>query len=494
MSPGAAPGQRLWASASAAVAATAAQTLIGLVLYSFLIRSLGAETVGVWLALMAAGLLACMADLGLNQVLVRRLALTHADGEAARILETLLAAVALFTGAALLLAWAGFPLWSRWLALAPTRHAQAQHWLPYVLTGLWLNRIADALAGALDGQQRFVARAGATLLALTAGLALTVASVPQWGMVGAAGAFVLQNALLLSINLALVASGTPGLRWWRPRLSLRILQEALRYGLSVQTLILSYLVLEACIKLALARSGSLAAVSYFDLAFRIGKGVRGLLAAAVRVLVPRLARSGSDAAGRQRAYALSFELMLVAALAVFSTLLASAHGIAWLVLGHGEPMFVSALAAALLPWLIYSLTDPALNLALASGRMRWPLRAHLLTLALAATPTFAVPLASFSGWYGLVAVAIIAGCVLTLAGIHHDEQMPWQTLRPLRSASALLAGVLAGLLGMAAPHWLAGWLQWAAVAAVELLFLTLLWRLHPEVRVLLAFGRPARAA
>ena len=489
------PGRgRLRINAGAAVVVTAAQTLIGMVLYGYLIHRVGAETVGVWVSLMAAGLLACMADMGLNHVLIRQLSLAQHDGGPSpqETVETLLWAVAVFTGVALIATFVAFPLWSSWLTLSPELRAAAQRWLPFVLTGLWLNRVADALAGGLDGQQRFVERSAAGSAALLFGLLLTMVSVPVWGMDGAAAAFVVQNALLCGANFVLLVRGTPGLRWLRPRLRFGILRDAVRYGLSVQALVLCYLLLESGVKLSLARSGELSAVSYFDLAFRIAKGVRGLLASALRVLVPRLAPTARTPMGpalRASAYVGSFGVLLVVALPLFAGLLASVHAIAWVMTGRDDPVFIHALVFALLPWLVYSLTDPALNLALASGHMQWPLRGHLTTVAVAAVLGWLWPsTTAYWGLYAVVSFAMLVGCAITLAGIHRDEHMPWRSLAPASTATALLGALLVGALGVAAPQWLP-WLppvlRWSVVAAAYLGFVGLLWHRHPSARWLL---------
>lgn len=488
------PSGRLRISAGAAVVATAAQTLIGMVLYGYLIRQVGAETVGVWVSLMAAGLLACMADMGLNHVLIRQLSLAQLDGGPSpqETVETLLWSVAVFTGVALIATYLAFPLWSSWLTLTPELRASAHRWLPLVLMGLWLNRVADALAGGLDGQQRFVERSAAGTGALLFGLLLTVACVPVWGMDGASAAFVAQNAVLCLANFVLLVRGTPGLRWLRPRFRLGILRDAVRYGLSVQALVLCYLLLESGVKLSLARSGNLSAVSYFDLAFRIAKGVRGLLASALRVLVPRLAPTAHTPMGpalRASAYGGSFGVLLVVALPIFAGLLAAVHAISWVMTGRDDPVFVHALVFALLPWLVYSLTDPALNLALASGRMQWALRGHLVTVALAALlGWWWHSHTTYWGLYAMVSFAMLVGCAITLIGIHRDERMPWRLLRPGATAAALVGALLVGALGVAAPNWLSVLpvvLRWCVVAAAYLAFVGLLWCLHPSARWLL---------
>ena len=491
----AAPGRSgLRVSAAAAVVAVAAQTFVGLVLYGFLIRKVGAESVGVWVALLAVGLLACTADMGFSHVLIRRLALASTGTErrtAHEWLETLVWGAAVLTGAALLSVYLSFGWWSSWMKLAPHAHAEAVRWLPFVLVGLWLNRVAETLGGALDGQLRFVERSAAATCTLVAGLVLTVVSVPTWGMDAAAVVFVVQNALLFCANFVLLARGTPGVRWLRPRIRTDILREAVRYGMSVQALVLCYLVLESGIKLFLAGGGHLTAVSYFDLTFRIGKGVRSLLASALRVLVPRLAPATQTADGsavRRSIYARSFGALLVVALPIFVGLLASTHLIAWVVVGRDEPIFVEALMFALLPWLAYSLTDPALNLSLASGRLGWPLRGHLATVAAAALlAAWFGSRTAYVGLYAIVLFAMLLGCVITLVGVHRDENLPWRLLDPSRTALAVLGGVACGLLGTFAPELLHAWnpvLRWMLVAFAYVGFLTLMaW--HPSARSLL---------
>ncbi len=499
------PRPRLGLSAGAAVLATAAQALQGLVLYAFLIRSAGAEAVGLWVSLMAAGLLACMADLGLNHVLIRRLPLVARDPQrasAVELLETLVWAVAGFTGLALLAVWLLFPAWSLLLSLAPAQAADAARWLPWLLLGLWLNRVGDALAGGLDGQLRFVERSAAGIATLALGLGLSVAWVPHWGLDGAAVAFVVQNAALLLANAWLVKRGTPGLRLLRPRWRGDVLRASAAFGLSVQGLVMSYLVLESGAKLLLAGAGQLGAVSYFDLAFRLGKGVRGLLASAMRVLVPRLAATQGQAQGQQRreqAYALSFGLQSVVATTVFAGLLAASQALSWAVLGRAEPGFVAALAVTLSAWLAYALTDPALNLALASGRMRGPLRGHLLTLALfACLATFVAmqdATTSSMGLYGGVGCAMLVGSIVTLVGTHADEGMPCSLLRPARTLGCVAAGLAVGQLGAMAPQWLTASSatgRWGWVALGFAAFIGLFVAPHPSTRWLLAFVRAGR--
>lgn len=479
--------------------AMAAQTLFSLATYGYLVRVVGADQVGAWVSLMAAGMLACVADLGLSHALIRQLSVAVQDRpETATVqvretIETIVVTVAGATGLALLLAWLSYPWWSGWIS-APAAAVQPGQWLGFVLFGLWLNRVADALAGALDGQQRFLERSVATAVALLCGLVMTIVVAPHWGMQGFAVAFVLQNAMLLVSFGLLLRRLTPGLRWLRPRLRPTVLRNALRYGLSVQLLVMCYLVIESIVKLSLSRTGNLAELAYFDLAFRIGKGVRGLMASALRVLVPRLAPAAGDAGSvdlRHQTYAKSFAALQLFSLPIFAAIVAGAQLLSLVLVGRLEPAFVAALAASLVAWLGYNLTDPAMNLALSSGRMRWPVLGHLLALVLVVCAvSIGWPLnqgTSTLGLYTQLTLAILVGCLATMVGVHHSEDAGWSLLKPWHTLIALTGAAAVGLFGACIDTLLPAWPapgRWAAVAALLLAYTAALWLLNPAGRLI----------
>lgn len=479
--------------------AMAAQTVFSLATYGYLVRVVGADQVGAWVSLMAAGMLACIADLGLSHALIRQLSVAvhgrqgPASVQVLETIETIVVTVASATGLALLVAWLTYPWWSGWIS-APAAAVQPGRWLGFVLFGLWLNRVADALAGALDGQQRFVERSVATAAALLCGLVMTILVAPHWGMQGFAVAFVLQNALLLVSFGLLLKRLTPGLDWVRPRLRTMVLRNALRYGLSVQLLVMCYLVIESMVKLSLARTGNLAELAYFDLAFRIGKGVRGLMASALRVLVPRLAPAAGEASSadlRHDSYAKSFAALQLFSLPIFAAIVAGGQVLSLVLVGRHEPAFVAALATSLVAWLGYNLTDPAMNLALSSGRMRWPVLGHLLALVLVVCAiSMGWPLnqgASTSGLYMQLTLAILVGCLATMVGVHHSEAAGWSLLKPWHTLIALSGAAAVGLFGAHIDTLLPTWSvsgRWAAVAALLLAYTAALWLLNPAGRLI----------
>lgn len=493
-------------NAASAVVLAGVQTIGGLVLYGYLIRTVGAEPVGVWVSLMAAGLLACMADLALNQALVRAIPLAGlARGRQGQYetIETLGLSAAVLTAVSLGLMYLSFPWWSQWLSLSDAHRQLAAQLVPWLVPGLWLNRVSDTFAGCLEGQQRFVPRGLVGISATALGLLLTWLWAPRWGMQGAAAAFAAQYLWSSAASLLLVHRSLPGLRWSRPRWRKAVFVEGVRYGLSLQGLVFCYIVLENGAKLMLVRQGFVSQVSYFDLAFRIGKGVRMLLASALRVMVPRLVAE-RDLAGRNHAlYAGSFGLVVVVAAPLFAGLLAGADGLSRLVVGASEPAFMAAVALALGPWLFYCLTDPAINNAMATGHLRPALAGHLLTV-LVAGAVVALPGVGthFQGVFAAVTIGMLTGCLATLVLVHREDGLPWSLVDPWRNAAMVLAAVLVGLAGMfsasLAPH-VAAPLRWACVALGVTGFSVHVWLTHPSARRMVAWlgrlaGRTERRA
>jgi O-antigen/teichoic acid export membrane protein len=302
-------------------------------------------------------------------------------------------------------------------------------------------------------------------------------------MRGAAAAFVLQNLAQCAVNAWWLQRREPGLQWRTPRLRMAVLQEGVRYGLSIQMLVLCYLLIESGAKLMLVRGGFLAAVSYFDMAFRIGKGVRALLSSALRVLVPRLTAQLHIEGQRAAVYAQSFGLVVAVALPIFVGALAGAQGLSWLVVGRNEPGFVAAVGLALVPWLAYSLIDPAINNAMATGRMRWALAGHLLKVALAmALVAMPVMRSSAVGVFACVALSMVIGSGAMLVAVHLREDLAWRLLSPAATVAALVGGVGVGLLGaLDARPWShpGGAAHALMVGAVYGLYVGALWRWHP---------------
>lgn len=495
-------------NALSAAAQTAVTTAAGLFYFGFLMRSLGPEVLGGWLAWLALGMVACLADLGLRESLVRRAAVARAEGDTPRLIaliDSTVVSVALTMGLALLLLMGLGPQLVHLGAAAE----QTPGWIVGgVALMVWLQRVADVHAAALEGLQRYDRVARNNVVGALAGLATLLLTVRVWGVDVASLGLIVQYLVSGLAHQRTLRELLPE-RGWRPRHARYALaREGLGYGLSVQTAIGSFLLIESIAKVLLARADALALLSYFDLAFRIGRGLRNLLVAGNRVLVPRLAAAHADAAeGHAQSfdamYLRSCHLLFLLVLAVFSVALGASSLVALATRGSVEPDFILAFLLTLPVWMIFGAVDPVINASMGSGAMRLVVLAHGAMLGLLLLLVGAGALA-LSHWPGLaphagpatllaVLVSVSLPCLAMLLAYHRRQRLPLATLSPGRSLAVGLAcfAVGAGVNALDASPWVQG----PAWIGASLLVLLLLRGLPAWAELSLALrrrlGRPA---
>lgn len=459
-------------NALSASAQTAVTTVAGLLYFGFLMRVLGPEVLGGWLAWLALGMVACLADLGLRESLVRRIAVADADGDTALSIElvdttVLMVAASMMLALALLLV-AG----PRLLNLGPAGSAD-----PLLVAGVaamvWLQRVADAHAAALEGLQRYDIAARNNVIGAILGLATLVVVVPAFGVEAASLGLIVQYATSGVAHVRALSHRLPRLRPWPTRWRASLAREGLGFGLSVQAAVGSFLLIESTTKLLLARADALTLLAYYDLAFRVGRGLRNLLVAGNRVLVPRMAQWQAEfRAGAlqpvEKLYLRSFRLLLLLSLLVFALALAASGLVSLATRGSVEPMFLVVFALTLPGWFVFCAVDPVINVAMGTGRMRLVVLAHVAMLLMLVLLVWLQPLvsaqlpASLEGLAVLAAAlgAIAVPCVGLLLYHHRSEGVPLATLSPLRSLTVVTA---AWALATAVP-WVGGLLWQQALA------------------------------
>ncbi len=449
----------------------AVTTAAGLFYFGWLLRELGPESLGAWLAWLALGMIACLADLGLRESLVRRVAVARGrgdDGQVVALIDTTVLTVALSMAAALVAMLALAP----WLL--PPQAASASPWLVGGIAAMvWLQRVADVHAAALEGLQQYERVARNNVAAALVGVATLLVVLPHGGVDAASVGLIVQYALAGSLHAVSLSRSLQGQRGWLPRRwSARLAREGLGFGLSVQVAIGSFLIIESSTKLLLARQDALALVAFYDLAFRVGRGLRNLLVAGNRVLVPRLARASAErppegsalpASGDvQTLYLRSFEVLLLLAVPVFSLAFAAAGLISIATRGGIDPMMLVVFFLVLPAWFVFCTVDPVINVAMGTGAMRPLVVAHVAMLVLLALIMAAGTVAQGLGlslgpppWQGAATLAaatlsVVLPSLGLLAWHHRAQQLPLQRIAPLRGAVVI------------------AW-AWAVAAAVHLL-------------------------
>lgn len=436
-----------------AAAQAAVTTLTGFIYFGFLMRSVGPVAMGGWLAWLALGMLACLADLGLREALVRRTAIAEAQHDAqalATLLDTTVIAVSVAMALAL-----GVMLWVApfVLPLGAARNTPA-HIIWGIFAAVWVQRVADAHAAALEGRQHYAIVARNNVIGAVIGLATGFVLVPEHGIAIAAVPLIVQYATAGLGHMLALRDLTPGRGWLPRRWSWATCRASLGYGLSVQGIVATFLVIESLVKLLLAAGGALALVSYFDLASRVGRGLRALLVAGNRVLVPRLATSHAqarhdDASAREdarreltRLYLTSFQALMLFALPAFALATAGAGVLSVLTRGVVDLHLVRVFVIVLPAWFVFCIADPVINLKMGAGRLGLVLAAHgamLLLLPLFSLAVFAMtePASRGLAIVAAASAAIVLPCLWLLWRHHRDAALSLTALYPGRVLAAV---------------------------------------------------------
>lgn len=463
-------------------AAVAAQTVLSAVLlfwtYRYVNRHAGATAFGVWATVINMAVVAQLAEGGMGNALLRKVALHRARGEeekASRVLSTGVASAGgLVLGAALLI-WKPLVWWMPRL-FAPHLHPLVQALIPWSLAVMVFNAVGMALIYAFDVAQRSQERA---LLYACSQVALTVVAVVALPHLGVKA--LLLGQVVQSVSFALLGWGR--IRRWFPELPLlprwygAEFREMVAYGLSWQGIAWLSVSFDVVMRALLARFGGPELAGQFEYASKLVLQIRNVGVTALQTWVPRFTyldeRQPDLLAVETRAMGRLTGAFVGVLLPVF-WLGAPLLGALW----HPppDPQLSYVLALLALGWSVNILSTPLYLAQMARGRMAPLVRGQAATLIVGTAVGWLLGFAI--GGLGVVvgyAAAYIAGALAL-------GWRPTRTDVANRSLAAVAAlGAIVGLLAVLKSGNLPLGIHALAVAGYTVLFVLALVR-HPEIQ------------
>jgi O-antigen/teichoic acid export membrane protein len=472
-------GRRLASNTLHAATGRIAGVLVWLVLTPPILRALGPEGFAVWSLFFALTGYFASLDFGLAQGTLQRVAAARERGEAraGRAFATLATLGYLMLGAL-------------WLVLALLFRDALMSWLRVPAAGrdaagfaivagalvFAISGLANVTMAVLQGSGRFDL-ANRVLLTLTAVQAVGIPVVlrARWGLVGLVVNIGVGWALGAAIGAWLVRRAWPEFRWTGARESLSYLRDALRFGGPMQvgnTLSVLHTHLD---KFLLARFVTLAAVTPYELGFRVATSASGVPQLLLLAVLPAAAaiHAGESAARLRELYVRGSRYVLAAGAIVLAALLGSADRLyaVWLGAEHRE----AALALRGLAVTGAIAIATGMGTAIARGISRTDLEAWFAAVALAVHLGLSLWLVPLYGMRGAL-VAILAGnligaalFLLLLAGT-----LGWPRARMLLEPCGvpLVAAALGAAAGLAldralpAAHGALGWVSLSLVTSL----------------------------
>ncbi|HEY4214926.1 MAG TPA: oligosaccharide flippase family protein [Steroidobacteraceae bacterium] len=437
-------------------ALTVAVTALSLfAVYRFTNHVLGLRALGTWSVTFGLMSLTGLADLGLSLAMVREVARLRVMGDW-RNLPRLVAVAAGYTFTATLLAGiAGIPA-VQWIVESVVLKGTGGLSRAFVLAcalATSLTSVSAALAGALEGMERYDLKFVALLVGNATLVATTYLIVGERGIEGIALSFAAQAAVGALISAAALSS----LLRRRPqsagdgpapdRLRSR-LATAVRIGLPLRVAGLASFVFEPVTRLLVGSFGGPASAGIYEAASRLCIQGHTLISSALQVIVPRLsALTASDPASSQRMFQAASRLTARGALLGFCALSLSAVTVSFLLLSRLDGDFVYIVLVLAAAWMLHVLAAPTYFANIADGSLGWNWLSQWIAVIVNAV---VAPLAALAfGWRGVVAGPFAGLAAATIAAIlaryrrTHDTvlSVPWKETAVLLAFAGALAGI-----------------------------------------------------
>ena len=435
--------QRLIINAGMSIAQTIVLGAIAILLYGYLLKTIGVEALGIWSLLLATTAATRIADLGLSASVVKFAAKYIARGEdntVIGIIQTAVVSVGALTG---LIVMIGYPLVARLLALIMPSPAfeSARSLLPYALLSLWMAVMASVFLSGLDGHQRIDLRSWVLICGAAIHLLLSYGLVPSYGLKGLAFAEVVQAFFVLITSWILLRRHHPSLPLVPHRWDRRLFGEMLGYSINFQIVSIVAALYEPLTKGLLTHFGGLALAGYYEMANRIVLQLRNLVVSANQVVVPAIAHLQEKLPGDiQVVYKESFRILIYLALPIFSVTVAAMPIVSEIWIGHFERVFVSCGILLSAGFLINSLAAPAYFTNLGTGDLRWNTLGHVAIGLLNVGLGFMLGI-YYGGMGGVVAwtISLAFGSGLIIAAYHRKHGIPLREVFSMWNGSVALA-------------------------------------------------------
>jgi len=441
------------------------------VLYRFLLRTIGAEQLGIWSLLLATSSFAHVSNLGFSGSVVKFVSkyLAHGDEQkVSGIIQTACLSIGLFVGSFLIIA---YPLakWVIELVVESGFLHLALSILPLAFVALWISIIAEIYQSGLDGCQRIYIRNIIVMVGAVLQLLFSVLFAPAYGLTGLAYAQVARNIIVLFITVILLKKYLHMLPFIPHHWDWELFREIVGYGTNFQIISATGMFYDPMTKALLSRFGGLSFVGYYEMAGRMIQQFRSLIVSANQVLVPAIARMQERTPERiQSVYMTTYQLIFYIALPFYSLIIICMPLISVLWIGHYESVFIISGVILTFGWFLNTLSGPAYFSYLGIGRLRWNVAGYLTIALLNAGLGFM--LGMLYGGIGVVvawAVSLSLGSSIIYISYHISYKIHLIELLPKTSRRIILVC----LVGLVSIYLI--WLKLNHILSLDILIISL---------------------
>jgi O-antigen/teichoic acid export membrane protein len=480
-------GHGIARSAMFAVGQIVTSSIVLLVLYRYMLDTVGIERLGVWSVVSAAASACGISGIGFSGSVTKFVAKYRTCGDLSRAshaLQTSALTIAVAMAIGLVMA---FPLlnWILGRVFSGAFLIEARFLLPYALASFWLTSIGGVFQSGLDGCLRADLRSVLVVVGNLLFLVAVFVLLPNYGLIGLAWGRMIQSSLTILAAWIMLRHLLEGLPLFPFRWTQQLFSEMLGYSVNFQIASMAQMLFDPLTKSLLGKYGGPEMVGYFEMANRLVMQFRALIVSANQVLVPMLAGLyETNPKLVKETYRNNYRLVLFISLPIYTLIIAMSPTIGELWIGHYENIFVLFVTALGIAAFLNTQVSAAYFANQGSGNLRWNTVAQLVMGVL--NFMLGVLLGAWYGGVGVViasAVAFIVGSVVVVIAFHVEYEISLSQLVPGESISLIVAGAVSGIVSSGLYYLLDGKVGSVTHAAICLATLLLIifppfWR-HP---------------
>ncbi|BCA57118.1 hypothetical protein W02_42580 [Nitrospira sp. KM1] len=441
--------RHIFTSATSSVAQVVISGISLLLLYRFLLETIGIAQLGIWSLVLAISSTVQAANFGLTGTIVKTIADYDARQDRrsmAGAVQTASISVAVLSLMVLGCAYGGAKYYFAF-AMDPPAYQQALDLLPFALLAFWISMVTGIYQSGLYGCQ-LIAQSNIILILDSIGyLCLCLYLAPRYGLAGIAYGRVIQNVATLLISVAVLKRHLPHLPLLPRRWDKNLFKEMLGYATAFQFISLMTMLADPVTKAFLGRFGTMSTVGYFEMASRLVQQCRALMVGANQVLVPTFAHIKQLEPHRIASlYLNSYHVTFYLSLTGFGLLAICAPLISDVWIGKYEPFFVWSVIVLCVGWFANTLSLPACYACIGTGMIRFNVVSHLVMTLMNLLLSVAL-----GWWLGGLGVVLSWGCALVVGSacllllFARAKRIPATSLLP-HSHKVLVCYCLAGVM------------------------------------------------
>lgn len=442
---------KLFFNSIAAIGQVLIVGIVYLVLYRYLLVTLGIELLGVWSLIIASTSLALIANFGISTSIIKFVATYYARNDFDRLRKLIFTAAVFIIGT--------YSIISVVILIAGTyvlpHFIEAKYLpialeiLPFSLLSLIINALGGVISSCLDGIQKNYIKSYIVSFSSIVLFALSVLLTPKFGLKGLIFAQIFQAIIVLVASIYYLSKSIKSIFTLQWNWSKSLFKEIINYGIKMQALSFMQMSFEPITKALLSKYGGLAMVGYYEMASRLVTQLRSLIVSANQVIIPVVAEAKETKETYvKELYIKTFSIVLLFDIVLITGIIITAPIVSFLWIGKIVPFFLFAVVLNSIVAFVNICSNPAYFSYLGEGKLNWLIYSYIAITLL--NPILSYFLGVEFNGYGVVVgwnIAFLIGSLLVLFSYHQKNHISLKSLLSLHDLWFIFLASLTSIFG-----------------------------------------------